>query len=65
MAKCEDCKWVMVHSTNPMKGICTFKRVQLADTQANQMAIAKHVVNMDDKACENFEAGKMSFREMV
>jgi hypothetical protein len=55
----------MVHTTNPMKGICTFKRIQLAETQANQVAIAKHVVNMNDKSCENFEAGKMSFREMV
>jgi hypothetical protein len=65
MATCEQCKWVMVHTVDPMKGICTNNRIKLADTQANQMAIAKHVVNMDDQACENFEAGKMTFREMV
>ncbi|AGL00207.1 benzylsuccinate synthase beta subunit family protein [Desulfoscipio gibsoniae] len=65
MPKCADCKWVMVHTVDPMKGICTNKRIKLAETQANQMAIAKHVVNMDDEACDKFEAGKMTFREMV
>jgi len=65
MSTCEECKWVMVHTTNPMKGICTNNRIKLSDTQANQTAIAKHVVNMDDEACKNFEAGKMSFRDMV
>ncbi|KUO72242.1 MAG: hypothetical protein APF81_00500 [Desulfosporosinus sp. BRH_c37] len=65
MAICEECKWVMVHQTNPMKGICTNVRTKLADTQANQMAIQKKVVNMDDKACDKFEAGKMGFRDMV
>lgn len=65
MSTCEDCRWVMVHQTNPMKGECTFKRSQLADTQATKVAIAKHVVNLDDEACKNFEAGKMTFREMT
>jgi len=55
----------MVHTVDPSKGICTNKRIKLSDTQANQTAIAKHVVKMSDKACDNFEGGKMTFREMV
>ena len=65
MATCEECKWVMVHAVDPMKGVCTNNRIKLADTQANQVAIAKHVVKMNDQACDKFESGKMSFREMV
>ncbi|MGB5159205.1 hypothetical protein [Desulfobacterium sp. N47] len=56
---CRKCRWSRVDTGNPMKGVCFFGR---RDGSAGESAsgvsstiIKGKLVNLSDKACENFE----------
>jgi len=59
--KCKDCQHFRPTGINPRKGICTYSKLELSETQKTSTAIPAKMVSSDQDACEDFEKG--SFRE--
>lgn len=59
MATCKECKFVTPSPTgDPTTGVCLVERMQLAESQKNNMAIKGKMVQKANEACEKFEAGE-------